>query len=55
MSIIRHVIPADDLMEHSTGTRNEDCVCGPESQPLKRDDGSMGWLIIHHPLDGRTT
>lgn len=39
-----------DLVEHdSTG----DCICGPTAQPVKRDDGSVGWIYIHHSLDGR--
>ena len=46
-----HTLPVNDLIEHEdTG---DDCPCGPEIVPLKRDDGSMGWLIIHHSLDGR--
>jgi hypothetical protein len=41
----------NDLVEHdNTG---DDCVCGPEVEPVPRDDGSMGWLIKHHSLDGR--
>jgi len=28
-------------------------VCGPTVEPVVRDDGSMGWLIVHHSLDGR--
>lgn len=46
-----HVHPLDDLIEHvATG---DDCPCGPEAQPVKRDDGSMGWIVLHHSLDGR--
>jgi hypothetical protein len=46
-----HVLPVNDLVEHdNTG---DDCVCGPEVEPVPRDDGSMGWLIKHHSLDGR--
>jgi hypothetical protein len=39
-----------DLIEHEV---SEDCVCGPTPQPVKRDDGSVGWVIVHHSLDGR--
>lgn len=42
-------MPAD-LIEHEEG---EDCICGPTSIPVKRDDGSVGWVIVHHALDGR--
>ncbi len=46
-----HVVPIDDLIEHDTD--GGDCPCGPEVQPVERDDGSMGWLQVHHALDGR--
>jgi hypothetical protein len=41
----------DDLIEHDTD--GGDCVCGPEETPVVRDDGSIGWLVTHHSLDGR--
>jgi hypothetical protein len=46
-----HVYPTRDLIEHETD--GEDCPCGPTVEPTPRDDGSMGWLKIHHSLDGR--
>lgn len=46
-----HVHPVGDLMEHDTDS--EDCTCGPTTEPVVRDDGSIGWLIVHHSLDGR--
>jgi len=46
-----HVSPNNDLIEHDLET--DDCVCIPRVQPVKRDDGSFGWVIIHHSLDGR--
>jgi hypothetical protein len=48
-----HAVPVGDLVEHDTSTSEPDCVCGPETRPEKREDGSMGWLIVHHSLDGR--
>lgn len=45
-----HVYPINDLVEHDT---SEDCVCGPEIEPVERDDGSIGWVVKHHSLDGR--
>ncbi len=46
-----HVWPVNDLIEHATdGT---ECSCGPTTEPVERDDGSIGWLVIHHSLDGR--
>ncbi len=46
-----HCIPVDDLIEHVTV--RTDCPCGPTTEPVKHDDGSMGWLVVHHSLDGR--
>lgn len=48
---IYHVYPEGDLIEHVTD--DDSCVCGPTTEPVPRDDGSYGWLIIHHSLDGR--
>lgn len=45
-----HVIPLGDLIEHST---LGDCACIPGVRPVKRSDGSMGWLSVHSSLDGR--
>ena len=50
MSEAIHTIPVNDLIEHDC---EGDCICGPEVIPVPRDDGSMGWLISHHSLDGR--
>lgn len=49
---VYHVIPIADSIEHDTSGET-DCVCGPDTEPVERDDGSMGWLISHHSLDGR--
>lgn len=46
----RHVIPVDDLVAHE---EHRDCVCAPAVEPVMRDDGSGGWIYIHHSLDGR--
>lgn len=46
-----HVYPLRDLIEHETC--GDDCACGPRIEPVQRDDGSYGWLIVHHSLDGR--
>ena len=44
------VVPVDDMIEHDS---NEDCVCGPMYMPRERDDGSFGYVYVHHSLDGR--
>lgn len=44
-----HIRPCDDLIEHTW----DDCPCGPTAEPVTRPDGSIGWLYIHHSLDGR--
>lgn len=50
-----HVLPINDLISHETpdGRPDSDCPCGPTIEPVMRDDGSCGWLITHHSLDGR--
>ena len=45
-----HVTPTNDLVEHES---SPDCICGPEIKPLKRDDGSVVYVYLHHSLDGR--
>lgn len=46
-----HIIPVNDLVEHDTDS--DGCPCGPRVEPVERDDGSYGWLLTHHSLDGR--
>ena len=45
-----HTIPLNDYIEHEV---TEDCLCGPTAEAVKGDDGSVGWVLIHHSLDGR--
>ena len=51
MTVPVHVFPLNDAVDHDTD--GGDCVCGPTTEPVPRPDGSMGWLITHHSLDGR--
>lgn len=44
-----HVMPRNDLIGHT----DHDCVCLPSVEAVFREDGSNGWLITHHSLDGR--
>ncbi|MFJ6729352.1 hypothetical protein ACIQPQ_31070 [Streptomyces sp. NPDC091281] len=46
-----HVEPVGDLIEHDTS--GNPCVCGPTERPVKREDGSVGWVVVHNSLDGR--
>jgi hypothetical protein len=46
-----HVWPEDDVIEHETGS--EGCVCVPRVEPVKTDSGGVGWIHVHHSLDGR--
>lgn len=46
-----HVHPERDTVEHDTS--GTPCVCGPTTEAVFRDDGSNGWLVTHHSLDGR--
>lgn len=45
-----HVCPLDDLMVHETAG---DCACGPVRRSETMGDGSSGWVVTHHSLDGR--
>ena len=45
-----HVQPVGDLVAHDL---DDDCACGPAVEAVPRGDGSFGWLITHHSLDGR--
>ena len=51
MSEAVHTYPLNDAVEHEL--EGTDCVCGPEVVPVEREDGSMGWQVVHHSLDGR--
>jgi hypothetical protein len=42
--VIVHTYPVADLV---------DCPCGPTTEAVFREDGSNGWHVIHHSLDGR--
>jgi len=44
-----HVEPVNDLIEHL----DEDCPCGPSTEPVPCDDGGINWLVVHNSLDGR--
>lgn len=45
------MFPLGDLIDHDTDS--DECLCGPRVEAVERDDGSMGWLLVHHALDGR--
>ncbi len=46
-----HVVPLNDLITHDTD--GAPCPCGPATEAVFRDDGTNGWLVTHHSLDGR--
>lgn len=46
-----HTYPLNDLIAHELD--GDDCPCGPTTEPVMRADGSNGWHVIHHSLDGR--
>ena len=50
MSDTVHVEPIGDLIEHEDSA---ECPCLPTVEPVKRDDGSVGWLVVHNAWDGR--
>ena len=49
--MIVHTYPVADLIEHLTD--GGDCPCGPTTEPVQREDGTFGWHVLHHSLDGR--
>ncbi len=51
VSDVVHVYPLADLVEHDTDSG--ECPCGPATEAVFREDGSNGWLVVHHSLDGR--
>jgi hypothetical protein len=54
MTNVLHVYPLNDLIEHDRSDEDGSaCPCGPETRPVERENGSIGWLIIHPSLDGR--
>ncbi|MEH0417805.1 hypothetical protein [Streptomyces sp. B21-083] len=53
MTSTLHVTPIADLVGHDTTTAEPDCVCGSEVRPVTEEDESVGWLLVHHSLDGR--
>ncbi|MGV9383488.1 hypothetical protein ACWDRB_47280 [Nonomuraea sp. NPDC003707] len=48
-----HAYPVGDLIEHDVSERDQGRVHGPETRPVAPDGGSVGWLVMHHSLDGR--
>jgi antitoxin (DNA-binding transcriptional repressor) of toxin-antitoxin stability system len=50
VTVTLHVVPVNDLIDHDSA---DTCICGPRTEPVQRDDGSYGWLVVHHSLDGR--
>lgn len=46
-----HTYPVDDLIDHETD--GGDCICGPTVEAVFRRDGTNGWHVTHHSLDGR--
>lgn len=46
-----HTFPLGDLIDHDI--EGDDCVCGPTTEPVPSEDGTVGWHVVHHSLDGR--
>lgn len=47
-----HVLPLADVVAHAE-TPDGECICCPQVEPVSRPDGSIGWMYVHHSLDGR--
>lgn len=44
------VLPRNDQVAHE---HSDDCVCGPEVVPVEAASCGIGWVRVHHALDGR--
>ena len=40
-------LPCPDHGAEREHQPTDDCWCQPASQPVKREDGSVGWVIVH--------
>ena len=45
-----HVVPRGDLIEHDT---DGECVCGPTDVAAEVQGSVIGFVTVHHSLDGR--
>lgn len=50
-TLIIHTLPVNDMFDHVDNL--DECACGPEVVPVKRDDGSFAFQVIHNSFDGR--
>jgi hypothetical protein len=39
-------VEQNEPVEHT----DDECMCGPTTIPVPRADGSIGWVVMHHPL-----
>jgi hypothetical protein len=58
MTTINDINPPMQVVPESTSggfchELDEGCPCGPAVEAVKRDDGSVGWVLTHHSLDAR--
>lgn len=47
-----HVVPIADLIVHEVDDAGG-CPCVPSVEPVALPAGGIGWLLVHHSLDGR--
>jgi hypothetical protein len=45
---IVHIDAQADVVAHDTDSLG--CTCGPTVRPFRRDDGTLGWHVIHYHL-----
>lgn len=48
----QHIVPTEDSIGHELNTS---CPCEPARDYKRREDGTTGWVVTHHALDGRGT
>lgn len=40
--------PQGDGLMREHNTESDSCWCNPQSVPVKREDGSVGWVVVHN-------
>lgn len=38
----------DAIVQRVEHVASEDCPCNPVVKPVEREDGSIGWVYVHH-------
>lgn len=53
VDLVFHTRLLADPLEHDTDGSDPDCPCGPKTDRVQRDDGTLVLLFRHKTSDGR--